>query len=323
MKRLKAPYMYHAYPRDVEFKLSKNDFILNEMFEGCEKTHNFSFISMNDEFVELIDQHYAWLGKGVGFLVLIVLIVVLPFLSMSIWFVFFKNSSYIFEFFMVIVALIIPLMLLYYIFKFDLDTEICRPIILNRKTGKVYFYLNENKIIVENWKDVVWVVGESECSGGFPVYELRVHIVEKGILKDTFLIGYPMIKKHYIFGLWNFISTYMEQGSEKLYPKRDQVYGRIEPFSTLTYCHRMVGSKETYKDTWQAMRNIYAGDRIMRWVTFPLDLFSFIGRRILLRIRPIPKWPKQVQEENNYYSFRDETLNYEDNFKYDRNGIVD
>ena len=72
------------------------------------------------------------------------------------------------------------------LFKYDKGKPICRPIIFNRNTQKVYFYINEQEYVEKHWLDVTYALGTSQGLGGMPIYELRAHIIEDGILKDTF-----------------------------------------------------------------------------------------------------------------------------------------
>ncbi|WP_320159627.1 DUF6708 domain-containing protein, partial [Acinetobacter bereziniae] len=133
------------------------------------------------------------------------------------------------------------------IYLYDYKKPICKPILFNRKTGKVFFYLTDAEYIERDWKDVVYVMGSSFGLSGIPLRELRAHIVDDGILKHTFVIGFPMIGIFRTQGLWSFICHFMHKGPEELYPKPHPMYGTIDPFTQLTFCQQVIGAKESYR----------------------------------------------------------------------------
>lgn len=329
MKRISnTSYAYHIFAKNIPFKLEKDDVVLEKYHDEYEKMHNFSFIKMNDDFIELIDQHYAWLGKGVGLLLFSFCIIAFPFILtvMSLLTSIktrFDSIDYFFYPFMFTLSALLPFLFFYLIKKYDFSRDICSPILMNRKNQKVYFYVNQNEYIERNWQDVTWVIGESDGAGGMHVFGLLAYVVEDGILKETFLIGFPTIGKRYVFGLWNCIYTFMNEGPESLYPTRHPMYGTIDANAQLTYCQRMIGRKESLKDSWQSMRLIYAGLFIYQIFTYPLDVFTFLGRRILLRLRPIPVRSQKMRDEVEYDKERPEQIDYKNNFKFTWKGMKD
>ncbi|AOA58169.1 DUF6708 domain-containing protein [Acinetobacter larvae] len=310
MKRIPGIYCYHIFKKDVKFSIGEKEKLLTGSSSEYDVFHNHSILKINNDFLEVIDQKYAWNGKGVGAF-LIILILSMQFLFFI--FIIFLNASYellpICGF--VFILLIVNLMWFgWYIKSKEYTKDICSPILFNRNTQYVYFYINKNEYLAMPWKDVVWVMSFTDGAGGAPIYEIQAHIVEDGLVKQTFLVGFPVINKAKNYGLWNFICHYMQHGPEQLYPKYNIVDKKSKE---LIYCHRLVGAKESYKETWQAMRVIYRDNLLFRIVAFPLDCFSFVGRRIILNLKSVPVWPEQVRRENDYDRERSEQIDYRNN----------
>lgn len=201
-------------------------------------------------------------------------------------------------------------------FKYNFKKPLCKPILFNRKTGKVFFYINDDEYIERNWTDVVYIMGTSFGLSGIPLRELRAHIVENGILKHTFVIGFPMVGSFRTQGLWSFICHFMLKGPEELYPKPNPMYGTIDPYTQLTFCQQVIGAKESYRDTWRSFRIIYHYNWVPALFSYPFDVANFIARRILLNIKPIPVWHADVIKKNKMNEERPEEISYKDNFKF-------
>ncbi|WP_373867747.1 DUF6708 domain-containing protein, partial [Acinetobacter bereziniae] len=201
-------------------------------------------------------------------------------------------------------------------FKYDHKKPICKPILFNRKTGKVFFYLTDAEYIERDWTDVVYVMGTSFGLSGFTLRELRAHIVDDGLLKHTFVIGFPMVGWDNTQGLWSFICHFMHKGPEELYPKPNPMYGTIDPFTQLTFCQQVIGAKESYRDTWKSFRIIYHNNWVPALFSYPFDVCNFIARRILLNIKPLPVWHKEVILKNKMEQQRPEEISFKDNFEF-------
>ncbi len=316
----KHVFGYDVFKENIPFsKLDEGDVLLNPHDEfKC--NHNWSFLSMNDDYIELIDQSYARLGKGVS-----ILIMLFPVFLISLHFIYFifniggdKNLgiSFLIMFIIFLIWLLPLISTLIPYFKHDHKKPICKPILFNRKTGKVFFYLNDAEYIERDWKDVVYVMGTSFGLSGIPLRELRAHIVEDGILKHTFVIGFPMIGIFRTQGLWSFICHFMHKGPEELYPKPNPMYGTIDPFTQLTFCQQIIGAKESYRDTWKSFRIIYHDNWVPALFSYPFDVCNFIARRILLNIKSLPVWHKEVISKNKMEQQRPEEISFKDNFEF-------
>ena len=316
----KHVFGYDVFKENIPFsKLDKGDVILNPHDE-FKRNHNWSFLRMNDDYIELIDQSYARLGKGVS-----ILIMLFPVFLISLHFIYFifniggdKNLgiSFLIMFIIFLIWLLPLISTLIPYFKHDHKKPICKPILFNRKTGKVFFYLTEAEYIERDWKDVVYVMGTSFGLSGFTLRELRAHIVEDGLLKHTFVIGFPMIGWDNTQGLWSFICHFMHKGPAELYPKPNPMYGTIDPFTQLTFCQQVIGSKESYRDTWKSFRIIYHDNWVPALFSYPFDVCNFIARRILLNIKPLPVWNKEVILKNKMEQQRPEEISFKDNFEF-------
>ncbi|WP_262783039.1 DUF6708 domain-containing protein [Acinetobacter guillouiae] len=316
----KNVFGYDVFKENIPFsKIDEGDVLLNPHDE-FKRNHNWSFLSMNDDYIELIDQSYARLGKGIS-----ILIMLFPVFLISLHFIYFifniggdKNLgiSFLIMFIIFLVWLLPLISTLIPYFKHDHKKPICKPILFNRKTGKVFFYLTDTKYIERDWKDVVYVMGTSFGLSGFTLRELRAHIVEDGLLKHTFVIGFPMIGWDNTQGLWSFICHFMHKGPAEFYPKPHPMYGKIDPFTQLTFCQQVIGAKESYRDTWKSFRIIYHDNWVPALFSYPFDVCNFIARRILLNIKPLPVWHKEVILKNKMEQQRPEEISFKDNFEF-------
>ena len=316
----KHVFGYDVFKENIPFsKLDEGDVLLTP-YDEFKHNHNWSFLSMNDEYIELIDQSYARLGKGVS-----ILIMLFPVFLISLHFIYFlfnidgdKNIGFsfliIFIIFLIWLLPIISTLIPY--FKYDHKKPICKPILFNRKTGKVFFYLTDAEYIERDWTDVVYVMGTSFGLSGFTLRELRAHIVDDGLLKHTFVIGFPMIGWDNTQGLWSFICHFMHKGPAELYPKPNPMYETIDPFTQLTFCQQLIGAKESYRDTWKSFRIIYHDNWVPALFSYPFDVCNFIARRILLNIKPLPVWHKEVILKNKMEQQRPEEISFKDNFEF-------
>ncbi|WP_180117141.1 hypothetical protein [Acinetobacter sp. YH12096] len=315
----KHVFGYDVFEQNISFSHLDEGDILLKVDNDSKKNHNWSFLKMNDDYIELIDQSYARLGKGVSILILL-----LPIFLISFYFIYFIFTTgegdlgfSIFFMFLILGILAFPLIgFLNPYFKYDHKQPICKPILFNRKTGKVFFYINDQEYIEKKWTDVVYIMGSSFGLSGIPLRELRAHIVEDGILKHTFVIGFPMIGIFRTQGLWAFICHFMMKGPEELYPKPHPMYGTIDPFTQLTYCQKVVGAKESWRDTWKSFRIIYHYNWVPALFAYPFDVCNFIARRILLHIKPLPVWHEDVIKKNKMDQERPEEISAKDNFEF-------
>ena len=316
----KHVFGYDVFKENIPFsKLDKGDVLLNPHDE-FKRNHNWSFLRLNDDYIELIDQSYARLGKGVS-----ILIMLFPVFLISLHFIYFifniggdenLGISFLIIFIIFLIWLLPLISTLIPYFKHDHKKPICKPILFNRKTGKVFFYLTDAEYIERDWKDVVYVMGTSFGLSGFTLRELRAHIVEDGLLKHTFVIGFPMIGWDNTQGLWSFICHFMHKGPAELYPKPNPMYGTIDPFTQLTFCQQVIGAKESYRDTWKSFRIIYHDNWVPALFSYPFDVCNFIARRILLNIKPLPVWHKEVILKNKMEQQRPEEISFKDNFEF-------
>ncbi|MCV2444135.1 DUF6708 domain-containing protein [Acinetobacter bereziniae] len=316
----KHVFGYDVFKENIAFsKLDEGDVLLTP-YDEFKRNHNWSFLRMNEDYIELIDQSYARLGKGLSGMFFFIPVFLVYFIGVVVfWRIYGKFDLNSISFFVMSLMLVVAFpsfFLLKPIYLYDYKKPICKPILFNRKTGKVFFYLTDAEYIERDWKDVVYVMGSSFGLSGIPLRELRAHIVDDGILKHTFVIGFPMIGIFRTQGLWSFICHFMHKGPEELYPKPHPMYGTIDPFTQLTFCQQVIGAKESYRDTWKSFRIIYHDNWVPALFSFPFDLGNFIARRILLNIKPLPIWHKEVVLKNKMEQQRPEEISFKDNFEF-------
>jgi hypothetical protein len=302
---------YDKFKKNIPIDIADIENVLT-LQDRHDLNHNWSFLRMNHDYIELIDQYYARLGKSFSIFFIFSPIIFLLF-----------SILYIDVFYISFLILVILFFCFYPIYKYDKGKPICRPIIFNRNTQKVYFYINEQEYLEKHWLDVTYALGTSQGLGGMPIYELRAHIIEDGILKDTFLIGFPKIGNGASLGLWSFICHYMQYGMEELKPHPHPMYGTIDPLKQLTFCQRMLGSKESIQDTWRSFRCVYFNNPLPSYFAFPFDLCNLIARRIFLRIKPLPVWHSDVVKANQMDKIREEEITYRDNYEFKEFEIKD
>lgn len=320
-------YGYDNFKKDIPISIEDIELPLT-LEDHHELNHNWSFLRMNHDFIELIDQYYARLGKGLSvfFVMLIPLLIVLFFLIFILLNPFFEEGVLLYWTNVgadISLLTIVIIFCFYPLVKYDKGRPICRPIIFNRNTQKVYFYINEQEYVEKNWLDVTYALGTSQGLGGMPIYELRAHIIEDGILKDTFLIGFPKIGNGASLGLWSFICHYMQHGMDEIKPTPHLMYGTIDPLKQLTFCQRLEGSKESIKDTWMSFRCVYFNNPLPSYFSFPFDVCCLIARRIQLRFKSFPKWHTDVVNANEMNKIRPEEISYKDNYEFKEFEIKD
>ncbi len=75
----KHVFGYDIFKENIPFsKLEENDVLLTP-YDEFKRNHNWSFLSMNDDYIELIDQNYARLGKSLSMFVFISPLIILLF----------------------------------------------------------------------------------------------------------------------------------------------------------------------------------------------------------------------------------------------------
>jgi hypothetical protein len=318
----KHVFGYDVFKENIPFsKLDEGDVLLSP-YDEFKRNHNWSFLSMNDDYIELIDQSYARLGKGLSPFIFVIPLMLIALYFLYLYFTLGGDSNdSIFITFLIVTSVVFIIWFCFFVFfrpfyKYDYKKPLCKPILFNRKTGKVFFYLTDAEYIERDWKDVVYVMGNSFGLSGAPLRELRAHIVEDGLLKHTFVIGFPMMGIFRTQGLWSFICHFMHKGPAELYPKPNPMYGTIDPFTQLTFCQQVIGAKESYRDTWKSFRIIYHDNWVPALFSFPFDLGNFIARRILLNIKPLPVWHKEVIYKNKMEQQRPEEISFKDNFEF-------
>lgn len=80
----KHVFGYDVFKENIPFsKLDEGDVLLSP-YDEFKRNHNWSFLSMNDDYIELIDQSYTRLGKGVS-----ILIMLFPVFLISLHFIYF------------------------------------------------------------------------------------------------------------------------------------------------------------------------------------------------------------------------------------------
>ena len=137
---------YDVFKENIPFsKLEENDVLLTP-YDEFKRNHNWSFLSMNDDYIELIDQSYARLGKGLSPFIFVIPLMLIALYFLYLYFTLGGDSNdSIFITFLIVTSVVFIIWFCFFVFfrpffKYDYKKPLCKPILFNRKTGKVFFY---------------------------------------------------------------------------------------------------------------------------------------------------------------------------------------
>ena len=81
----KHVFGYDTFEQNVPFTQLEEGDVLLTTENDAKRNHNWSFIKMNDDYIELIDQSYARLGKGLSALIFLTPIFLLYFILVIVF----------------------------------------------------------------------------------------------------------------------------------------------------------------------------------------------------------------------------------------------
>ena len=155
------------------------------------------------------------------------------------------------------------------------------PIRFNRKNRKIYVFRHngEDGVLVVPWGEGFFHRGQSFKNKD--VLNIRCHLMEGDLIKDTFDIGKPHFSYLPVDETWQFIWRYMEEGPKSVKP----------PFINLT-------TKGNWKSCWIiSCARVFAISPILEVILFPIILPMTVMRWLGLNVCKQPVWPKWVEEE--------------------------
>jgi hypothetical protein len=169
-----------------------------------------------------------------------------------------------------------------------LRTEIFRythyPMRFNRKTRMVHVFRLDGTVMSESWDKLFFTV--AEAGGGY--WDIMAHrLAEDGeTVLETFSLPFytnPKMKATAanMYGQWEFVRRYMEEGPEEL-------VGQVD------YVLNIERQRESIGRSWE---NSCTGHMLATIVTLPITIISFIGRCIAMPTCKIPQWPQEIEEQ--------------------------
>ena len=165
--------------------------------------------------------------------------------------------------------------------KHEFFTYTHYPIRFNRKNRKIYVFRHncEGGVLVVPWGEGFFHRGQSMKNKD--VLNIRCHLMEGNLIKDTFDIGKPHFSYLPVDETWQFIWRYMEEGPKSVKP----------PFINLT-------TKGNWKSCWIiSCARVFAISPILEVILFPIILPMTVMRWLGLNVCKQPVWPKWVEEE--------------------------
>ncbi|WP_420315511.1 hypothetical protein, partial [Acinetobacter bereziniae] len=203
--------------------------------------HNFSVVQMNSNFIELTNKNYVWKGKKIIFLSLFGI----PFFLSIIVFTYLIFKDGIGDLLVLLllfilvsfISLYMLLSMLIPFLKLDFLKPIYLPILINRQKKTMIVCSDGGSTTQFQLDDLYFDIVQSQGVVGLPLYELHAYILDGEVIKHDIQLGTPNIHKDYIEGFLLFIKTYVEQGSEPLYYRKEIDDPEQDYKSKLTYCY--------------------------------------------------------------------------------------
>lgn len=299
---MKNPWYFVPRSRVTETTKKYKLFTLVNFDSNQNLNHNFSFVKMNSNFIELINKDYIWKGKlliflltlGFGSLFLFLFLFKLVFIDYGEFDIVIYFGAFIVcgGFFYIFLTMFFPF------FKYDFLKNIYTPIVVNRKNNKLFYLGGDNKLIELNLDEIYFDVFKTQGIAGLPIYELHGYKIENDIIVEDIQIGAPSFFKDNIEGLLGFIKTYVEQGPQPLYFLHGVNEPEIDGLKKLTYCYDIYDKRESFKQSWETVYvNHFQTPLLSIFFAIP-ELIRFIGRRLTLIFSEKSVWSEELKQRN-------------------------
>ncbi|WP_420315481.1 hypothetical protein [Acinetobacter bereziniae] len=283
--------------------------------------HNFSVVQMNSNFIELTNKNYVWKGKNLIFLFLLAIPYVLLVLFGSYFIlkdgvedekIIIYSSAILLAFggLYVFITMLIPFL------KFDFLKPLYLPVLISRHNNSMTVCSTGNSTTQFSLDDLYFDIVQSQGVVGLPLYELHAYILDGEVIKHDIQLGTPNIHKDDIEGFLLFIKTYVEQGSEPLYYRKEIDDPEQDYKSKLTYCYDIQEKKESFKQSWQTVFINHFQTPLYALIFAVPEFVRFFGRRITVVFSKPFCWSEalkkeHVVDENDPYS-----VTAKDNLKF-------
>ncbi|WP_336035348.1 hypothetical protein [Acinetobacter bereziniae] len=264
--------------------------------------HNFSVVQMNSNFIELTNKNYVWKGKKIIFLSLFGI----PFFLSIIVFTYLIFKDGIGDLLVLLllfilvsfISLYMLLTMLVPFLKLDFLKPIYLPILINRQKKTMIVCSDGGSTTQFQLDDLYFDIVQSQGVVGLPLYELHAYILDGEVIKHDIQLGTPNIHKDYIEGFLLFIKTYVEQGPEPLYYRKEIDDPEQDYKSKLTYCYDIQEKKESIKQSWQTVFINHFQTPLYALIFAVPEFVRFFGRRITVVFSKPFYWSEALKKEH-------------------------
>lgn len=153
------------------------------------------------------------------------------------------------------------------------------PIRFNRKNRQVYVFRDKRDggVLTMPWDNGFFHIGKGLRDKR--LLDLRCHVLDGEMVKDTFVTGMFYRKSEHVLQLWEFVRRYMDDDIESV-GKNVEVW--VSPAPTWMNCRIMVGVN----------LGGLAGWRVIFW---PIALPLIATRWLVLKTCKVPVWPAEIE----------------------------
>ncbi|MBE1161936.1 DUF6708 domain-containing protein [Dyella acidiphila] len=189
------------------------------------------------------------------------------------------------QFFFGIVAIVVMLLMSFFMLfimpRKDFFTRTHYPIRFNRKKRMVYVYRDkcDGGVLRMPWDAGYFHIGQGIRD---KVYlDLRCHLLDGDIVKDTFPVGFFFVPRQAVQELWEFIRVYMEEGPEVL---------QEDTIITAT-------PSRSWRNSF-----VLAGTRLLAFndalvvLLYPFIVCRAFFRWLVMKSCQLPSWPVDIEE---------------------------
>jgi hypothetical protein len=253
-----------------------------------------SVIRMNSTYLECVDKFFGWKGSFSAFAIVALS---MPF-SLFIWITLSEISrpeGIQTDALWLIAFAFLGCIGIYFLFGPVLKKECFQythnPIRFNRKTRMVHVFRQNGTVMSEPWETLFFTLCRTQDDN----WEVRGHRLadDRRTVVETFALSYfgplddpndPNDPDPFIWGQWEFVRRYMEDGPAELVDQVEWVMDVAE-------------RRETFLRGFFRLLAPFGKAWPLAILMSPFCLFSALGRGFAMRVGKIPYWPKEIEDQ--------------------------
>lgn len=240
-----------------------------------------ALVSFNSTYIEFVDRRFRL--RGGAYTALQILSVAAVFCIFAYFLIVYFNTD-VFNGFALMTIIMLPATLLTFWLLFwrkEFASPTYYPIRFNRKTRKVYVYRDKRDggLLTLPWEEGFFHIGKGYRQRF--LLDLRCHVLDGDIVKDTFPIGHYFDDPNAIKGMWAFICGYMEEGPKAVQP--DHIMLSVEP--TWKNCYMMFAA------------SMQAYSKMKLTILAPFIYSLAASRWLVMKTCKVPVWPTDIEKE--------------------------